>query len=183
MSAPMAIETERLRLRDYREDERARFAELCANAEVGAWLGGVMDREQADAAFERVRNGIAKRGYGLWAVERRADGVVIGQVGLNPVPDHLPLAPAVEMSWRMFPEVWGRGYAGEAAEAALAWGLANLPADVEIVAFTTTTNLRSQGVMRRIGLARAAERDFDHPGLPEGHPLRPHVVYVADRSA
>ena len=182
MKTPFAIETERLRLRDFREDERDRFAALGADEEVGAWLGGVMTREQADAAFDRVRAGIAKRGFGLWAVERRADGALIGQVGLNPVPAHLPLAPAIEMSWRMFPEVWGQGHAGEAAGAALAWGLANLPPDDEIVAFTTLTNARSQAIMRRIGLVRQAARDFEHPGLPEGHPLRPHLVYAADRS-
>jgi RimJ/RimL family protein N-acetyltransferase len=182
MSAPVAIDTERLRLRDFRDDERARFADLCADAEVGAWLGGVMTRDQADAAFDRVRAGIATRGFGLWAVERRADGALIGQVGLNPVPDHLPVAPAIEMSWRMFPAVWGQGYAGEAAAAALAWGLAHLPADAEIVAFTTVTNQRSQAIMRRIGLVRQAARDFDHPNLAEDHPLRPHVVYAAERS-
>lgn len=182
MSGPVAIETERLRLRNFRDEERARFAELCADHEVGAWLGGVMSRAAANAAFDRVRGAIAGRGYGLWAVERLTDGAMIGQVGLNPVPDDLPVAPAIEMSWRMFPEVWGQGYAGEAAGAALAWGLANLPADEQIVAFTTRDNARSEAIMRRIGLVRDTARDFDHPRLAPGHRLRPHIVYVARRA-
>jgi RimJ/RimL family protein N-acetyltransferase len=183
MTAPVLIETERLRLRDFRPDERTRFVALCVDETVGAWLGGPMTRASAYAAFDRVRAGIAERGYGLWAVEHKADGLVIGQVGLNPVPDDLPMAPAIEMSWRMFPDVWGQGYAGEAAAAALAWGRAHLSSDAEIVAFTTKENHRSEAIMRRIGLVRAASRDFDHPRLAEDHPLRPHIVYVAERTA
>jgi RimJ/RimL family protein N-acetyltransferase len=183
MTPPVEIETERLRLRDFRPDERTRFIALCVDEAVGEWLGGALTRASAYAAFDRVRAGIAERGYGLWAVERKADGLIVGQVGLNPVPDDLPMAPAIEMSWRMFPEVWGQGYAGEAATAVLAWGRAHLPADAEIVAFTTRQNHRSEAIMRRIGLVRAAERDFDHPGLAEDHPLRPHIVYVAEPPA
>ena len=179
MSAPAVIETPRLRLRDFREDERARFAELVGDAEVGAWLGGALTREAADAAFDRARAAIADRGYGLWAVERRADGALIGQIGLNLSPDDLPVAPSVEMSWRVFPEVWGQGYASEGAAAALAWGLAHLPADLPIIAFTTPGNLRSQAVMRKIGLTRDPARDFEHPRLPPGHPLRAHILFVA----
>ena len=175
------IETERLRLRDFREDERARFIDLAGDAEVGAWLGGVLTRDAADAAFDRVRAAIAANGYGLWAVERRQDGALIGQIGLNAVPDDLPPAPAIEMSWRLFPDVWGQGYASEGAAAALAWGLANLPPGVEIVAFTTTANHRSEAIMRKIGLVRDRARDFEHPRLPPGHPLRSHIVYAAKR--
>ena len=183
MTAPAVIETDRLRLRDFREDERARFADLAGDAEIGAWLGGALTRQEADAAFDRVRAAIAAQGYGLWAVERRADGALIGQIGLNAVPDDLPVAPAIEMSWRMFPAVWGQGYAGEGAAAALAWGLAHLPATTKIVAFTTRTNRRSEAIMRRIGLVRDRAGDFEHPRLPPGHPLRSHIVYAAKRTA
>ena len=181
MSRPAVIETERLRLRDFREDERARFAELAGDAEVGAWLGGVLSRAAADAAFDRARAAIGRRGYGLWAVERRSDGALIGHIGLNHVRDDLPVAPAIEMSWCLFPAVWGQGYASEGAAAVLAWGLANLPATIEIVAFTSRTNRRSEAIMRRIGLIRDRARDFEHPLLPLGHPLRSHIVYSARR--
>lgn len=183
MTVPVVIETERLRLRDFREDERARFADLTGDAEVGAWLGGILTRDEADAAFDRVRAAIAAKGYGLWAVERLADGALIGQIGLNSVPDDLPVAPAIEMSWRMFPAVWGQGYAGEGAAAALAWGLANLPKTTPVVAFTTRANHRSEAIMRRIGLVRDPARDFEHPRLAPGHPLRSHIVYAARRTA
>ena len=182
MTASVAIETERLRLRGFREEDRARYVELVGDPEVGAWLGGALAREAADASFDRTRTAMARQGYGLWAVERRTDGAVIGDVGLNVVNAALPVAPAIEMSWRMFPAVWGQGYATEAAAAALAWGRAHLPPGEEIIAFTTKTNLRSQSVMDRIGLVRDRTRDFEHPRLPPGHPLRAHIVYVAQRS-
>jgi RimJ/RimL family protein N-acetyltransferase len=180
MTERLVLETPRLRLRAFREDERARFADLNADPDVGVWLGGVLSREQSDAAFDRTCEHIAEHGFGLWAIERKADGVMIGQAGLDEVPGDLPPAPAVEMSWRLFPDAWGRGYASEAAAAALAWGLANLK-DARIVAFTTRTNRRSEGVMRRIGLVRSPSLDFEHPRLALGHPLRSHIVYVAPR--
>jgi RimJ/RimL family protein N-acetyltransferase len=172
------IETERLRLRDYHENERDQVAALNADPEVGAWLGGVLDRAQSDAMFDRVRAHIAQRGYGLWAAERKSDSALIGIIGLNTIPSDLPLAPGIEMSWRLFPHAWGAGYASEGAAAALTWGLAHIDTP-EIVAFTTPTNTRSQAIMRRIGMARAPARDFEHPRLAVDHPLRSHVVYVA----
>jgi RimJ/RimL family protein N-acetyltransferase len=175
------IETERLRLRDFREDERDRYADLMGDPQIGAWLAGALSREQSDAAFDRARAAIAARGYGYWAVERRSDGALIGQIGFNAVADDLPAAPALEMSWRLFPEVWGQGLASEGAAGALAWGLAHLPARLPIVAFTAATNRRSESVMRKIGLIRAAHLDFDHPRLAADHPLRPHIVYIAQR--
>ena len=183
MTADVMIETERLRLRDFREDERDRYAELVGDAEVGAWLGGALAREAADTAFDRTRAAIASQGYGAWAVERRTDGAVIGQVGLSAVHEALPVASAIEISWRMFPAVWGQGYASEAAAAALAWGLAHLPAELDLIAFTASTNHRSQAIMRKIGLVRDSARDFEHPLLAVGHPLRSHIVYVAKPAA
>jgi RimJ/RimL family protein N-acetyltransferase len=86
----------------------------------------------------------------------------------------------VELGWRLAREAWGEGYASEGAAASLAWGRARL--DVErIVAFTADTNLRSQAVMRRIGMTRRPDLDFDHPELAQNHPLRRHVVYALAR--
>jgi RimJ/RimL family protein N-acetyltransferase len=182
MTAAVTIETARLRLRGFREDDRVRYAALVGDPEVGAWLGGTLTHEAADAAFDRAQAAVARPGLGLWAVERRTDGVVIGEVGLNAVNQALPVAPAIEMSWRMFPAVWGQGYASEAATAVLAWGLVHLPPGLDLIAFTAESNHRSQAVMRRIGLERDRARDFEHPLLALGHPLRSHIVYVAERA-
>jgi RimJ/RimL family protein N-acetyltransferase len=103
---------------------------------------------------------------------------LVGMVGLHRVRPEVPCAPAVEIGWRLHPDSWGRGYATEAAEAALRFGF-DVAGLSEIVAFTTTVNTRSQAVMERIGMHRDVDGDFDHPSVPEDSPLRRHVLYRA----
>lgn len=173
------IETERLVLRAYREEDRDAFAALTGDPRVGYWVANVKDRAQSDVMMDRLNAHIAAHGYGLWGVARKTDDKIIGLCGLDPIAaGDLPVGPGVEMAWRMIPEVWRQGLASEAAAAALGWGLANLAAP-EILAFTADTNLASQGVMRRIGMTADPSRDFDHPRLAADHPLLRHVVYVA----
>ena len=100
----------------------------------------------------------------------------VGMVGLHRVRAELPCAPAVEVEWRLHPDHWGHGYASEAAAASVRFGFDEAGLE-EIIAFTTTLNTRSQAVMERIGMVRDPAGDFDHPRLPEGSPLRRHVLY------
>jgi RimJ/RimL family protein N-acetyltransferase len=174
------IQTERLILRAYREEDRPDFAALNGDPQVGAWLGGTLDRAASDVLLDRFNAHIAEHGWGPWAVERKSDGRLIGMTGLASVNEALPVGPAIEVEWRLIPAAWGQGYASEAARAALAWGFANLDQD-ELLAFTADTNLASQGVMRKIGMVADPARDFDHPRLAPDHPLNRHVVYVARR--
>lgn len=175
------IETERLILRGYREDDREAFAALNGDPRVGAWLGGTSDRAQSDRVMDRINAHIAAHGFGLWGSELKSDGRLVGFVGLSTVKaGDLPVGPAIEMGWRLIPECWGQGLASEGAAAALAWGFAHLDA-AEIVAFTAQSNLASQGVMRKIGMVHDLERDFDHPRLAPDHPLRRHVLFAAQR--
>ena len=175
------IETPRLILRGYREDDREAFAALNGDPRVGAWLAGTQDRAQSDAMMDRINGHIATHGFGLWGAETKADGRLVGFVGLNTVkPGDLPVGLAIEMGWRLIPEVWGQGLASEGAVAALAWGFANLDL-AEIIAFTAETNQASQGVMRKIGMIHDPARDFDHPRLLPDHPLRRHVVFASAR--
>lgn len=175
------IETERLVLRAYREEDRDAFAALTGDPRVGYWVANVKDRAQSDVMMDRLNAHIAAHGYGLWGVARKTDDKIIGLCGLDPIAQgDLPVGPGVEMAWRMIPQVWRQGLASEAASAALSWGLANLDVP-EILAFTADTNLASQGVMRRIGMEADPARDFDHPRLAADHPLLRHVVYVARR--
>jgi len=172
------IETDRLVLRPAVDADREAIAQLNAHPEVGVWLGGVRDRAESDAFVDRVQAHEAEHGFGFWVVERQADTRVIGMTGLWHAPENLPEAGKVEIGWRFHPNAWGRGYATEAAAAALAYGFDVLSL-TEIPAWTARTNLASKAVMRRIGMTPAPERDFDHPALAEDDPLRPHVVYVA----
>jgi RimJ/RimL family protein N-acetyltransferase len=175
------IETERLILRPFREADRDAFAALNADPAVAIWVGGPHDRAESDAMMDRINAHIAEHGFGLWAVERKADGRLLGFDGLQTVKEGaLPVGPGVEIGWRLIPDAWGGGYATEGARAALAWGFANLDV-AEILSFTAQRNERSEAVMRRIGMTRAPERDFDHPRLADDSPLKRHIVYMAKR--
>lgn len=172
------IETERLILRAPDDADRPALAAMNADPRVAATLGSALTRAESDALVDRIRVHIGVHGWGFWAVERKSDGAVIGLTGLLSMGEDLPPGPAVEVGWRLAYEAWGAGYASEAARAALAWGFAHVR-PLEIIAITTRTNLRSQAVMRRIGMVPDPSRDFEHPKLAVNHPLRPHVTYVA----
>ncbi len=105
----------------------------------------------------------------------------IGFVGLTHVPFEAHFTPSVEVGWRLAAAHWGRGYAREAARAALAFGFERAHLD-QIVSMTAVGNWRSRRVMEAVGLRRHVDDDFDHPRIPEGHRLRRHVLYRATRA-
>ena len=84
--------------------------------------------------------------------------------------------PCVEIGWRITFDCWGQGLATEGAREVLRYGFDILELR-EIVSFAVTLNLRSRRVMERIGTTNDPADDFDHPLLPDGHPLRRHVLY------
>lgn len=176
------IETERLILRAWSDADREPYADIMVEPEVGRWLGGPFSRAQAYERVARFQADLARTGLGRLAVERKADGRLIGHCGLAQAPDTKPVPDGVEIGWALAPDAWGFGYAAEAARAGLADGFAR-HALSEIIAFTAESNLRSQAVMRRIGMTPDPSRDFDHPKLAPDHPLRRHVTFVARRPA
>ncbi|MDR3621819.1 MAG: GNAT family N-acetyltransferase [Paludisphaera borealis] len=170
------IQTDRLILREWLDDDLAPFAALNADEHVVEFLPGPLSREQSDATAARIRDHFARRGFGLWAVEVPGIAPFIGFVGLSVPSFEAHFTPCVEIGWRLAREHWGRGYATEAARAALRFGFDELGLD-EIVSFTVPDNLRSRAVMERIGMQRSPVDDFDHPSLSAGHRLRRHVLY------
>jgi RimJ/RimL family protein N-acetyltransferase len=169
------LTTARLVLRPFEEADRQPFFELNTQPLVVESLGVAASRVESDAMIDRYTAELAREGWGFWAVSEIGSEALIGMVGLHRVPPWLPCAPSVEVGWRLHPDSWGHGYATEAARAALDAGFAAGMA--EIVAYTTTRNLRSQAVMRRVGMVRDPADDFDHPSLSEDSPLRRHVLY------
>ncbi len=172
------IETPRLVLRPFTDTDRTPFAELNTHPLVVESLGSSPSRAESDAMVDRYHAEMIRQGWGFWAVEEAGGAPFVGMVGLHRVNASLPFAPAVEVGWRLHPDHWGQGYATEAAAASLGFGFDEAGL-AEIVAFTTTHNTRSQAVMERIGMVRDPGADFDHPRLPEGSPLRRHVLYRA----
>lgn len=167
--------TDRLVLRGWTDDDRAAFHALNADPAVMATIGPVMTREQSDAFMNRITQHWADHGFGLWCVE--VDGQAVGFTGLS-----TPwFRDGVEVGWRIRSEWWGRGIAPEAGRESLRFGFGEIGLE-EIISFTAAVNGKSQRVMQKIGMHRDPDGDFDHPSVPDGDPLRPHVLYrkVAD---
>jgi RimJ/RimL family protein N-acetyltransferase len=170
------LDTERLRLRQWRASDRTPFAELNADPRVMEFFPSRLDRQASDALAERIEAKIAQRGWGLWAAELRATGEFIGFIGLQPPAAQLPCSPCVEVGWRLAQRYWGKGLATEGARAALAFGFGKLGLD-EIVSFTVPANRRSRAVMERLGMQEDKAGAFEHPSIPPGSPLRLHCLY------
>lgn len=175
------IETERLILRLWRDEDLEPFAQMCADEEVMAWLGGVLTRDGAQAYMDRAQDAFAQLGMARYAIERKADGAFLGACGLMPSHSRLPLPPFIDIGWRLSRLAWGQGYATEAARAVMRDGFERLEL-AEIAAITARINLRSRAVMERLGMARDKASDFADPVHPEDDPMRPTVVYRAYRA-
>ena len=170
------IITPRLKLRLWRAEDSEPFAAMSADPRVMEFYPNVQTRAESDATVERIRDGFARHGFGLWALEVPGVADFAGFVGLSVPRFEAAFTPCVEVGWRLAEAFWGRGYATEAARAVLVYGFGTLRLR-EIVSFTATRNLRSRAVMQRIGMERRPEMDFEHPMLPVGHRLSRHVLY------
>ena len=147
-----------------------------ADPRVMEHFPAALSRVESDALAARIDEHFAGHGFGLWAVEIPGVAPFAGFVGLSVPGFQAHFTPCVEVGWRLAADHWGGGYATEGARAALAFGFDALELD-EIVSFTTAGNLPSRRVMHRIGMRHDTGDDFDHPALPDGHPLRRHVLY------
>lgn len=173
---PDDLLTERLLLRRWMDADREPFAAINADPEVMELFPSTLSRVESDAFADRVEAHFDDHGFGLWAVEVLDGGAFAGYVGLWPADFEAHFTPAVEVGWRLARAHWGRGYATEGALAAARDGFDRLGLD-EIVSFTTTANHRSRRVMEKLGMRYDPKDDFDHPKLPDGHPIQPHVLY------
>jgi RimJ/RimL family protein N-acetyltransferase len=169
-----SIRTERLLMRRWRDSDREPYAALNADPETTRFFPSALDRAASDAMVDRLEELFDKQGYGLWALEVASTAEFIGFTGLNPMPADVPGGGGVEVGWRLARSAWHHGYATEAATAALGIAFGGLGLD-EIWSMTSVLNEPSQAVMRRLGLTEYAR--FEHPRIPEGSPLRPHVTY------
>ena len=175
MNVPV-LRTDRLLLREWRDEDRSPFAELNADSRVMEHFPATLSRVESDAFVDSILSGWV-RGFGLWAVEEIAKERFIGYVGFSMPTWETSFTPCVEIGWRLCVDAWGRGLATEGARAALMWAVANIePPRGEIVSFTTVGNVRSRRVMEKIGLVRDESADFDHPRLPDWEHKR-HVLY------
>lgn len=176
MSEDHFLETERLVLRAWREEDREPFAALNADPRVMEYMPGCLSRQESDALANRIAAHFQQHGFGLFAAELRHTRKFVGFIGLSVPLFQAHFTPCIEIGWRLAAEYWNNGLATEGARAAVRYAFNTLHLD-ELVSFTVAGNAASRRVMEKIGMTRDPAGDFDHPNLPEGHPLRTHVLY------
>jgi RimJ/RimL family protein N-acetyltransferase len=145
-----------------------------SDEEVMRYFPALMTREESEISMKRAQEHIDEHGWGIWVVD--VDDEFAGFTGLKTPRFEASFTPCIEIGWRLARRFWGKGIAFEAAQSALVFGFNGLGL-MEIVAFTALPNAPSRRLMDRLGFVRDPDGDFDHPLVPEGHPLRPHVFY------
>ena len=178
--AEVVAETERLRLRTWEAADLAEFIRRTNTPAVMRWLGGVRSDEDFAEGFVRMESYQRDFGHTLWIVERKADRALLGFCGLKRVNSEGAggLTGDFEVGWRLREDAWGQGYAKEAAIASLdlAFGRYGAP---HVVALTVAGNESSQGLMRRLGMTRREDLDFDSPD-EWATEMNPVIVYRID---
>ncbi|HEV7319109.1 MAG TPA: GNAT family N-acetyltransferase [Ensifer sp.] len=173
----MQIETPRLFLRPWQERDIAPFAVANADPEVRRYYyPSVLTHTETRTMIADCDRHLGKHGFGFLAVERKTDGALIGGLGLSTAGDEIPGGPHVEIGWIFARPYWRQGYALEASAACLshAWSTLGL---AEVIGYTSRINHPSRALMGKLGMRSDPTEDFDDITVPEGNPLRPHVLY------
>lgn len=182
MINPSELETERLRLRQWRESDLPSFAKLNNDPEVMRYFPNRLSAQESDALAEKCQSLIKQNGWGFWALELKIPFAnkpqFIGLLGLNRLDDVFPVEPKIEIGWRLDKTFWRQGLATEAAQRAVRFAFEelNMPS---LVSFTPELNLPSQALMKRIGMYDTG-RVFTHPYVSQRSALCQHVIYRLD---
>ena len=170
------IETKRLRLRRWKDTDIEPFTRINTDPRVMEYFPSTFDAVQTEQIIRKQEDSFETRGFGLWACELKESNTFIGFTGLSSPSFESSFTPCIEIGWRLAFEHWGKGYAPEAAKAVLHFAFDQLRLK-EVLSWTAVNNLQSRRVMEKIGMQQDLTGDFEHPNIPAGHKLRPHVLY------
>jgi RimJ/RimL family protein N-acetyltransferase len=168
------IETDRLTLRPFTDEDTERYWEILTTPEVSAalYVSDGFTREQAWGQMTSWRGQFAMRGTGQWAVEEKATGRMIGRAGTHR-PER-PDWPGVEIGWVLDPDRWGNGFATEAGRASVQWAFAHHDVG-EVFSVILPENTPSAAVARRLGFTVIETRIVSH------FPRAPHDIWQLAR--
>jgi RimJ/RimL family protein N-acetyltransferase len=170
------IETERLILRDWKDEDIQPFARMNADPIIMEYFPRRLNEKDTGKLVGRFQEHFKKHGYGPYAVQNKSTGEFIGFTGLHYVEFEAPFTPAVEIAWRLDYEHWGKGYATEASLAVLNHAFTKLKLK-EVVAYAVHDNERAIHIMEKVGMKRDPKGDFNYPNLPSTSPLGKFVLY------
>jgi ribosomal-protein-alanine N-acetyltransferase len=145
---------------------------------VMKYFPAALNRNETIALIDRIEMYFDKNNFGLYAVEEKSAGTFIGFTGFSTPSFESYFTPCIEIGWRYRKESWGQGFATEAAKACLQYGFFQLGFQ-RVFSFTSTQNLLSENVMKRIGMIKTGE--FDHPKIDKTNWLCKHVLYRIDK--
>ena len=178
--AKVVVETARLRLREWDDEDKDRFYQVMNRPEVMQHLGGMQTPEEWSAAYQRVIGFQREYGHTFWIVEDKASGEILGFCGLKRVNSPGAgdaLAGMAEIGWRLRKSAWGKGIAKEAAIATLDLAFDRFGYD-RVIAMTIPANVGSEGLMKRLGMTRCRNLDFTDTRF--GPETNPQIVYAID---
>ncbi len=170
------IETARLILRSWEPEDLPLFAAMNKDERVMRYFPATLTEGQTESFYSRIQSEFKSKGWGLYAVELKSNGMFIGYVGLHEIGFDADFAPGVEIGWRLVADYHNQGLATEAAKEVLK--LAKTKGLSRLYSFTAKLNAPSERVMQKIGMTKV--REFEHPNLPADSPLRTHVLYQMD---
>ncbi|MGH1484838.1 MAG: GNAT family N-acetyltransferase [Cellvibrionaceae bacterium] len=177
----ITLNTERLHLRQWQQNDYKAFRKMNTDTEVMRYYPNTLSTQESDAMADKISRLIEQRGWGFWALELKKSRQFIGFTGLHIPKDDFPFSPCTEIDWRLDKAYWGNGYATEAAHTALNFAFTSLQLE-SVVSFAVIKNIKSIAVMERLGM-KNTHRNFIHPAIPEAHPLQEHVLYEITQKA
>lgn len=182
--AEVVVETARLILRTWDDEDELKFFSIMNTPAVMRWLGGLQTPDEWSAGYHRLRAYERELGFTFWIIERKKDAEILGFCGLKRAnaPGAGAITGDIEIGWRLRQDAWGRGYAKEAAIASLDLAFDKFKAS-HVVAVTAAKNGPSQGLMIRLGMARRTEFDFIDERFPKESEVNPQVVFRIDAAA
>lgn len=170
------LETKRLILRNWREEDRSFLFSMARDPEIRQFFPSILDARQSDILFDKFCSHFAAYGFGYWVACLKNTQEPIGYMGLLHVDFAAHFTPAIEIGWSLVRSYWNKGYATEGAKGILKYGFTNLHLQ-EIVSFCSKENERSRKVMEKIGMHTDKQEDFIHPKCPVDFKYKKHVLY------
>jgi len=153
---PVELETQRLKLRFWQEEDIDDYAEICADPEVMRFLGGkTFTRLEAWRHMAFLIGHWQLRGFSHWAVEEKSSQRLIGRIGFL----HPQGWPDFEIGWTLGRQSWGKGYATEAATTALDYAFNELNKE-QVISLIDPNNTASIKVAERLGESRQGETEL-----------------------